>query len=162
METAVVGVPVLDMGAQVQISNNTSAAGSSENIEPLQLLPRSGSGRKAKTLLTQQLTHFCYKGRKKCSIETKFYPLWNKRNKLYQHLFLSVGSTKQRIGSCFGRKWQILRNDPEWMFRYALVSEFLSSPSWKSLFRILHSIFMELVSLSRPVLEIKTHSCEKH
>lgn len=56
-------------------------------------------------------------------------------------------------GSSVGRKWSIQRNDVNWLFKYELVSEFVSTASWKSLFRILLPLFVHIVPVLRPLLE---------
>lgn len=45
-------------------------------------------------------------------------------------------------GSIVCRKRSIQRNDVNWLFKYALVSEFVSTASWKSLFSHIVSVLL--------------------
>lgn len=49
-----------------------------------------------------------------------------------------------RLGGVSGRKWQFVRNDPKWIFRFAIKPIFISSPDWRAIFRILCPLLWKL------------------
>ena len=50
----------------------------------------------------------------------------------------------KRRGGIAGRKWQLVRNDPMWLFRYALRPDYIASPDWRAMFRIRHDLFVRV------------------
>lgn len=53
-------------------------------------------------------------------------------------------------GGTVGRKWVINRNDPNWIFRFAMQPDYVGSQDWKSTFRIRYDLFMEVTQKIRP------------
>eukprot|EP00171_Calliarthron_tuberculosum_P003968 IDg3968t1 len=56
----------------------------------------------------------------------------------------------ERAGSRIGRKQLVVRNDPDWLFRYAMRSDYIVSSDWRSMFRIPHPMFINVADKIRP------------
>lgn len=62
-------------------------------------------------------------------------------------------TTTERIGSTSGRKWLVERNEQDWLFRYAMSTDFLTSPDWRSMFRIPYDLFLTIADKIRPEVQ---------
>lgn len=65
---------------------------------------------------------------------------------------VSASGTVEERGGTAGRDWEHKRNDPEWLFQFAMRPQLRFSPVWKALFRVSPSIFDELCSELGPSL----------
>lgn len=55
-----------------------------------------------------------------------------------------VGNVSMRQGGVFGRRWKLIRNDPLWLFRYALHPDYISSPDWRAMFRVKYELYARI------------------
>lgn len=63
---------------------------------------------------------------------------------------LRNGSENRRRGGVPGRRWELVRNDPMWLFSYAMRPDFTTSADWRAMFRIPFQMFQEIVNKIRP------------
>jgi len=64
----------------------------------------------------------------------------------------------RQVGSVQGRRWSIPKNDPEWIYRFAMQPDYTNTRCWKQQFRIPFNLFRKLcVDLAPSLLSQNTN-----
>eukprot|EP00171_Calliarthron_tuberculosum_P005587 IDg5587t1 len=91
---------------------------------------------------------YCWKDRNRCSTWKWTLLLPRKQPKGMQVVCVTLPEHDGKA-VCRKRRWELVRNDPSWLFSYALRPDFTASPDWRAMFRIPFQMFQDVSSKVR-------------